>query len=239
MRYEWGDPAPPVFSDRRDAGRRLGARLRSMHLTGDLLVAGLPRGGVPVAYEIARALAAPLDVLVVRKVGLPGQSELAMGAIASGGVRILNRPVIAAARVPMHVFDEVAAREQAELVRREQRYRGGRPEIDPAGRHVVLVDDGLATGSSMMVAIEALRRRGAGEITVAVPVGPPDTCQEVAALADRTVCLVQPADFRAVGQWYIDFSPTTDEEVESLLRWAQQPPAGGGRLPPEPGSRPA
>jgi predicted phosphoribosyltransferase len=177
----------------------------------------IPRGGVPVAYEVAKALAVPLDVIVVRKLGLPGQPELAMGAIASGGVRVLNEDVVRALRIPERTIDSVAALETAGLERRERSYRGERPAEDPTGRTVILVDDGLATGSSMQAAIAALRARGAASIVVAVPVGPPSTCLEISRLADELVCLKHPAFFAAVGEWYADFNPTTDDEVRQLL----------------------
>ena len=203
------------FADRREAGRRLAAELADVAGTARLAVLGIPRGGVPVAFEIARALAAPLDVLIVRKLGLPEQPELAMGAIASGGVRILNPEVTR--HVSAEVLESVAAAEAAELERRERAYRGGRPALDLAGRPLVLVDDGLATGASMKAAIAALRRRSVTSITVAVPVAPASTATEVEGMVDRLTCLVRSDVFFGVGQWYQDFSPTSDEEVRSLL----------------------
>lgn len=205
------------FRDRYDAGKRLAARLVDYRNRPDAVVMAIPRGGVPVGYEVAKALAIPLDVIVVRKLGLPGQPELAMGAIASGGVRVLNPEVVRAIRIPDGIIDSVAARETVELERRERVYRGEWAGEDPTGKTVILVDDGLATGSSMEAAIAALRARKAGSIVVAVPVGPPSTCREVARLADGLVCLNQPAYFAAVGEWYADFAPTTDEEVRQLL----------------------
>ncbi len=205
------------FRHRAEAGKRLAARLVRYRNRPDVLVMAIPRGGVPVAYEVAKALAAPLDVIVVRKLGLPGQPELAMGAIASGGVRVLNQDVVGALRIPERIIDSVAALETAELERRERVYRGERPAEDPTGRTVILVDDGLATGSSMQAAIAAQRARGAASIVVAVPVGPRSTCLEIARLADGLVCLKQPAVFAAVGEWYADFNPTTDDEVRQLL----------------------
>jgi putative phosphoribosyl transferase len=205
------------FRDRHEAGKQLAARLVRYRNRTDVLVAAIPRGGVPVAYEVAKALAVPLDVIVVRKLGLPGQPELAMGAIASGGVRVLNQDVVRALRIPERTIDSVAALETAELERRERLYRGERPAEDPTGRTVILVDDGLATGSSMQAAIAAQRARGAASIVVAVPVGPRSTCLEIARLVDGLVCLKQPAFFAAVGEWYADFSPTTDDEVRQLL----------------------
>ena len=205
------------FRHRLDAGKRLAVRLVRYRNRPDVLVMAIPRGGVPVAYEVAKALAVPLDVIVVRKLGLPGQPELAMGAIASGGVRVLNEDVVRALRIPERTIDSVAALETAELERRERSYRGERPAEDPTGRTVILVDDGLATGSSMQAAIAALRARGAASIVVAVPVGPPSTCLEISRLADELVCLKHPAFFAAVGEWYADFNPTTDDEVRQLL----------------------
>jgi putative phosphoribosyl transferase len=205
------------FRDRHEAGKRLAARLVRYRNRPDVLVAAIPRGGVPVAYEVAKALAVPLDVIVVRKLGLPGQPELAMGAIASGGVRVLNQDVVRALRIPERTIDSVAALETAELERRERLYRGERPAEDPTGRTVILVDDGLATGSSMQAAIAAQRARGAASIVVAIPVGPRSTCLEIARLVDGLVCLKQPAFFAAVGEWYANFSPTTDDEVRQLL----------------------
>jgi putative phosphoribosyl transferase len=205
------------FRDRHEAGKRLAARLVRYRNRPDVLVMAIPRGGVPVAYEVAKALAVPLDVIVVRKLGLPGQPELAMGAIASGGVRVLNQDVVRALRIPERTIDSVAALEAAELERRERLYRGERPAEDPTGQTVILVDDGLATGSSMQAAIAAQRARGAASIVVAVPVGPRSTCLEIARLVDGLVCLKQPAFFAAVGEWYADFNPTTDDEVRQLL----------------------
>jgi predicted phosphoribosyltransferase len=205
------------FRNRAGAGRALAARLG--HLAGDptLIVLALPRGGVPVAYEVARALGAPLDVLLVRKLGVPQQPELAMGAIAAGGVRVLHQAVVDALGITPDVIDAVAAWEGAELVRREQSYRSGRPPLEVAGRPVVVVDDGLATGSTMRAAVAALRALQAGRIVVAVPVGARETCRELAGEADEVVCVEAPANFQAVGQWYDDFRPTTDDEIRALL----------------------
>lgn len=205
------------FGDRADAGRILSADLAHLAGRDDVVVLGLPRGGVPVAYEVACALRAPLDVFLARKLGVPGQPELAMGAIASGGVLVLHQAVIDALAIGPEALEEVAAREGAELARREQAYRTGRPPLDVAGRTVVVVDDGLATGATMRAAITALRARLAGRIVVAVPVGPRETCEEMAREADEVVCSRMPRSFQAVGQWYDDFSPTTDEEIGALL----------------------
>ena len=188
----------------------------------DVVVLALPRGGVPVAYEVARALEAPLDVFLVRKLGLPGYGELAMGAIASGGVRVLNEDVVSWYRIPADVIEEVVRREQAELERREGAYRDGRPPIELRNRVAILVDDGLATGSTMKAAVEAVRAHAPAKVVVAVPVGAADTCQEFSELADETVCARAPARFAAVGEWYQDFSQTTDDEVRELLHGAPE-----------------
>ena len=205
------------FANRREAGVELAQRLERYKGSADVVVLALPRGGVPVAYEVARAIHAPLDIFLVRKLGLPGHEELAMGAIASGGVRVLNSNVLEWYTVPAEVIDAVAQREQAELERRERAYRNDRPPVSVAGRIVVLVDDGLATGSTMKAAVEAVRARGPARIVVAVPVGAADTCRDFAYVADEIVCARAPTDFRAVGLWYRDFSQTTDDEVHQLL----------------------
>ena len=211
-----------MFADRRDAGRRLAVLVREAVPPSEApVVLGLPRGGVPVAAEVAAALGAPLDVFVVRKLGVPGQEELAMGAIASGGVRVLNTEVDA----PQDVVAEVQRREQAELERRERRYRGDRPAPDVAGRTVVVVDDGVATGSTARVAAEVTRLRGARRIVLAVPVGPPDVAERFASVVDEVVCLVRPRGFRAVGAAYDSFEATSDEEVEEILQAASPPGA--------------
>lgn len=213
------------YRDRRHSGRELARHLG--HLKGqNVVVLALPRGGVPVAFEVARALDAPLEVFVVRKLGLPGHPEYAMGAIASGGVRVLNDEVVRLYGVPERVVDAIVSQEQLELERREQVYRDGRSPLDVRGRTVVLTDDGLATGSTMRAAVEAVRALGAARIIVAVPVGSPDSCREFAAIADEIVCARAPEHFAAVGQWYDDFRQTTDEEVRELLRAAQSEPAG-------------
>lgn len=208
------------FVNRNDAGRRLASKLSSYADRRDVVVLGLPRGGVPVAYEVARALHAPLDVFVVRKLGVPGQEELAMGAIASGDVRVLNEDVVSMLHIPDRVIDAVAARELIELQRRERVYRGGRPPTLLKGRTVVLVDDGLATGSTMRAALAALRRKDPARIVVAVPVGPAETCAAVEAEADEVICAETPDPFYSVGGSYRDFSETTDEEVHEWLERA-------------------
>ena len=217
------------FRDRADAGRALAARLGQLAAHDDVLVLGLPRGGVPVAHEVASALGAPLDVLVARKLGAPGQSELAMGAVAAGGVRVLHPAVVDALAVRPEVVDQIGRRAGAEGARREQPYRRGRPPLDVAGRVVVVVDDGLATGSTMRAAVAALRVQGPQRIVVAVPVGAPETCEQLAAEADEVVCLEMPRGFRAVGQWYDDFSQTTDDEIRALLGLSTR---SGGRSGP-------
>ena len=217
------------FRNRRDAGRRLAAELRTYANRTDVIVLALPRGGVPVGYEVATALDVPLDVFVVRKLGLPWHEELAMGALASGGVRILDDDLIRVARVSTEDIERVTAAEQVELERRERRYRGDRPFPDLTGKTVLLVDDGLATGSTMRAAVAALRQEVPRRIVVAVPVAAPATCDAFRDIADDIVCAVTPEPFRAVGLWYDDFSQTTDEEVHELLVQAGGPP--GSRRP--------
>ena len=208
------------FRDRTEAGRLLAATLQEYANRDDVVVLALPRGGVPVAFEVAKALNAPLDVFVVRKLGLPGQEELAMGAIASGGARVLNRDLIRALSVPNEMIDLVTQQEQRELERREREYRDGRPPIDVLGKTVILVDDGLATGSSMRAAVLALKQKEPAQVVVAVPVAPRDSCTELQSVADKVVCAVTPEPFWGVGQWYEDFSQTSDEEVRELLKRA-------------------
>jgi putative phosphoribosyl transferase len=181
-------------------------------------VLALPRGGVPVAFEVAESLGAPLDIFLVRKLGMPGHPEYAMGAIASGGVRVLSEDVVRAYGIPPSAIDTIARKEQQELERREREYRRGTALTDLRGRTVILVDDGLATGSTMRAAVEAVRQLGPSRVVVAVPVGSPSTCQEFADVTDETVCARTPEPFSAVGQWYLDFSQTTDDEVQTLLR---------------------
>ncbi len=210
------------FADRRDAGRRLARALAHLAGTPGLLVLALPRGGVPVAYEVARALDAELDLMLVRKLGTPGQPELAMGAIASGGVEVLNPRVVAALGIPDALIRETARREYRELKRREHAYRGDRPPPAIEGRTVILVDDGLATGSTMRAAVQALKTQNPARIVVAVPVAPPDTLATLAEEVDEAIALLTPDHFAAVGQWYHDFSQTSDQEVIELLQkaWA-------------------
>jgi predicted phosphoribosyltransferase len=214
-----------VFEDRTEAGRWLAGRLASYAGRDDVIVLALPRGGVPVASEVARGLRAPMDVFLVRKLGLPGHEELAMGAIASGGVRVVNEDVTRSLRVADSVIDEVAAREQRELERRESAYRGQRPFPDVAGKAVILVDDGLATGSTMRAAAAAVRLMKPARIVVAVPVAAADSCAQVGREVDEVVCGDTPEPFYAVGRWYRDFSETTDDEVRALLEAAQAPQA--------------
>ena len=206
------------FRDRDEAGRHLGAALSGRFGNrDDILVLALPRGGVPIAYEVARALRAPLDVFIVRKLGLPGHEEFAMGAIASGGVRVLNDEAFSQMTIPPHVVDAVATREMRELERRERSYRGSKPPLDVRGKTVIVVDDGLATGSTMRAAVRALRQMEPAAIIVAVPVAAVQTCSEFRSEADDIVCLRTPEPFQAVGLWYEDFTQTTDEEVHDLL----------------------
>ena len=196
----------------------------------DVLVLALPRGGVPVAYEVARALGAPLDVYLVRKLGVPGQEELAMGAIASGGARVLNEAVVDPLRIPPRVIDAVATAELRELMRRERIYRGNRPAPEVRGCTVILVDDGLAMGATMRAAVAALRQQQPARIVIAVPVAAPSTCDELRAEVDEIVSATTPEPFYAVGLWYEDFAPTTDDEVRSLLeRAAHEQPAAPQR----------
>jgi predicted phosphoribosyltransferase len=208
---------PRPFDDRRQAGIALARSLSRYERRADVVVLGLPRGGVPVGYEIARALNAPLDVFVVRKLGVPGHRELAMGAIASGGVRVLNDPVIRACRISPSAIEKVAAEEEIELERRERAYRGERSAIEIEGKIVVLVDDGLATGSTMKAAVESARLRRPARVVVAVPVGAAETCHHLADFADEIVCLHTPTFFEAVSQCYVDFTETSDDEVRALL----------------------
>lgn len=204
------------FADRHEAGQRLAAELMGF-VDERPVVLGLPRGGVPVAYEVARALEAPLDVLVVRKLGCPWQPELGLGAIGEDGVRLLNRDLIRRADVSAQELEAVARREGRELERRVERYRQGRPGVDLSGRNVLVIDDGLATGFTAKVGIEVVRRRGAKRVVLAVPVAPPDTVVELREVADEVICLEAPARFGSIGAFYADFSQTTDAEVAGLL----------------------
>jgi putative phosphoribosyl transferase len=213
------------FRNRTEAGQMLATTLREFANRDDVVALALPRGGVPVGFEVAKALHASLDVFVVRKLGLPGQEELAMGAIASGGARVLNGELIRALRIPEEVLDQVTREEQRELERREREYRDGRPPIEVGGKTVILVDDGLATGSSMRAAVLALKQKEPAQVVVAVPVAPADSCHELQSVADRVVCAVTPQPFLGVGQWYEDFSQTSDEEVRELLRQAGDLPS--------------
>ena len=209
-----------MYRDRLEAGRHLAFQLAPKYRgRQDVVVLALPRGGVPVALPVALVLEAPLDVFTVRKLGVPGNEELAMGAIARGGIRVLHDS-LQGRGIPDAVIDAVAAQEQRELERRERAYRGDRPYPDVAGKTVILIDDGLATGSSMRAAARALRRLGPGRIVIAVPVGAPETCDELQDEADEVVCAQTPDAFRAVGEWYQDFRQTSDEEVRDLLATA-------------------
>lgn len=210
------------FENRTEAGRKLAEELASYGGEKNLLILALPRGGVPVAFEVAKALRAPLDVFVVRKLGVPGQEELAMGAIASGGVQVLNEEVIS----HLGIFDEVIARvsanEQQELERREFTYRSGRAAPEIAGKTVILVDDGLATGATMRAAVEAVRAQRPRKLIVAVPTGTPETCGLLKRMVDKVICLITPVPFGGVGAWYRDFSQTSDREVQQLLKEAEE-----------------
>ena len=212
-----GYTSPRIYRNRQEAGVTLAGQLKQYANRDDVVVLGLPRGGVPVAYEVASALGAPLDVFVVRKLGVPGQSELAMGAIAGGGVRVLNPDVVTWYGLSTAVIDKVARAEQDELERREHAYRNGRSPVPLEGRVVLIVDDGLATGSTMRAAVRAVRQFKPARVVVAVPVGASETCRTLGNEADEVVCVDMPEPFSAVGQWYEDFSQTTDEEVRRLL----------------------
>lgn len=208
---------PQRFRNRTDAGRRLAEKLAAYADRPDVLVLALPRGGVPVGYEVSRALGAPLDVFLVRKLGVPGYEELAMGAVASGGVRVLNDEIVRGLGISEDEIDAAVARELQELARRERLYRGDRPPPDVAGRTVILVDDGLATGATMRAAVAASRQQHPARIVVAVPTASLDTCEALKAEADDVICAMTPEPFFAVGHWYEDFTQTTDNEVRELL----------------------
>jgi predicted phosphoribosyltransferase len=205
------------FKDRQDAGWQLAARLRGFAGRADVVVLALPRGGVPIAHEVARELGAPLDLFLVRKLGVPGHPELAMGAIAEGGVEVLSDDLIRELGIPPALVEQVAVHERLELDRRDRSYRDGRPLIQVRDRVVILVDDGLATGSTMQAAATALRRLDPARIVIAVPVGAADTCERLQRYADEVICLATPEPFEAVGLWYESFSQTTDDEVRALL----------------------
>jgi putative phosphoribosyl transferase len=217
------------FADRRDAGRQLAAKLSRYRGRSNVVVLALPRGGVPVAFEIAESLDAPLDIFVVRKLGMPDHPEFAIGAIASGGVRVVNEDAIRWYQIPGRVIDAVAREELVELERREREYRAGRPLVDLRDRTVILVDDGLATGATMRAAVQAVRAHRPARVVVAVPVGAPDTCEAFADITDETVCARTPEPFSAVGLWYRNFSQTTDEEVRDLLQQHAQRVLAGRR----------
>lgn len=206
-----------LFTDRYDAGKKLAGLLAKYADRADGYILALPRGGVPVGYEVAQALHIPLDLFIVRKLGVPGQEELAMGAIATGGVRVLNSDVIRAIGIPETVVDSVTRREEEELTRREEQYRGNRPYPDLDDRTVILVDDGLATGASMYAAVLALRHNEPAKIVVAVPVAAPEVCESFERVVDEIICAATPTPFYGVGAWYDDFSQTSDEEVRHLL----------------------
>lgn len=220
-----------IFRDRRHAGQVLASALER-YAGDDVVVLALPRGGVPIAFEVAARLGSPLDVFVVRKLGVPGHEELAMGAIASGGVQVLSDELVARLQITGEQIEEVVARERTELARRERAFRGDRPPLEVAGRTVILIDDGLATGATMRAAVEGLRKLGPERVIVAVPVGAPETCAELRDEVDELVCLMTPSPFWGVGNWYDDFTQTTDDEVHGLLvpSIVEQPAraAGGG-----------
>ena len=210
-----------IFRNRSDAGQYLATKLLRYKGREDVLVLALPRGGVPVAFEVAQVLQVPMDIFLVRKLGVPGHEELAMGAIATGGVRVLNEDTVNYLGIPPEVIDSIAEMELKELKRRENAYRGSRPEPNVKGKTVILIDDGLATGSTIRAAAQALRRQDPAWIIVAVPVSAPETCDEYRIGVDEIVCAVTPKRFLGVGRWYLDFSQTTDEEVRDLLELAR------------------
>jgi predicted phosphoribosyltransferase len=221
------------FRDRQDAGARLALELEGYAERPDVVVLALPRGGVPVGYEVATRLALPLDVMVVRKLGVPGHSELAMGAIASGGVQVVDGSITSALRISSEDFQAVLVAERAELERRERLFRDDRPPLDVHDKTVILVDDGLATGATMRAAVEGLRRRGPAEIVIAVPVGSADICDALRPLVDDITCLLQPMDLYAIGLWYREFSQTSDSEVRALLDAARRALEGTTRAAPD------
>jgi len=217
------------FKDRVQAGQYLAERLPQYANAPDAVVLGLPRGGVVVAAEVARILGLPLDIFLVRKLGVPGYEELAMGAIASGGVRVMNEDVLRRISISDGAIESVTRKEEQELIRREEVYRGNRPQLDVKGLTVILIDDGLAAGATMRAAVKALRRQGPKRLVVAVPTAAPDTCDDFRAEVDEILCAMTPTPFHAVGAWYEDFSQTTDEEVQELLKAAQRAEKGGGK----------
>jgi putative phosphoribosyl transferase len=206
-----------IFRDREHAGQKLAEKLTEYADRGDVLVLALPRGGVPVAYEVAKALIAPLDVFLVRKLGVPGHEELAMGAIASGGTRVLNETVVGPLHIPAEVIDAVAEKEERELLRRESEYRNSLPPLQISGHTVILIDDGLATGATMRAAAQAIKKLEPRRLVIAVPVSAAETCDELEAEADAIICATMPQPFYGVGMWYRDFSQTSDQEVKELL----------------------
>lgn len=214
------------FHDRAAAGQALANNLGHYQHTPDLLVFGLPRGGVPVAYEVARALGAPLDVFVVEKIGVPGHEELALGALASGGIRVLNGDVVQHLSLSQKEIDALTREEQQQVTRREQRYRDDQPAPTITGRTIILVDDGLATGATMRAAIAAVRQQQPARVVVAVPVAAPQVCDEMRQEADEVVCVRTPSTFGGVGAWYVDFRQTTDDDVQQLLVRARPMPSG-------------
>ena len=211
----------PYFRDRHDAGRQLTDKIRAESVPSNPIVLALPRGGVPVAFEVAQALHAPLDIFLVRKLGMPGHEELAIGAIASGGVRVLNREIMQASDLPREVVDAITEREQRELERREQAYRGDRPPPDLRGAAVFLIDDGLATGATMRAAVVALKQQEPARIVVAVPIAAPETCIEFRDIVDEIICAVTPEPFVSIGMWYEEFPQMTDDEVRDYLERAR------------------
>jgi putative phosphoribosyl transferase len=212
-----------IFKDRKDAGQFLARRLTKYRNRDDVVVLALPRGGVPVAYEVARALNAPLDIFLVRKLGVPGFEEYAMGAIASGGIRVLNEALVSQLEIPVKLVDEATAREFTELERQERLYRGARKPLDVTGQTVIIVDDGMATGSTMRAAVRALRKKGPKKIVIAVPVGEREVCNSFKQEVDTVViCAMMPEPFNAVGVFYLNFAQITDAEVQALLRQAVQ-----------------
>jgi predicted phosphoribosyltransferase len=211
-----------LCKDRRDAGRKLAEKLSAYADQPDVIVLALPRGGVPVAYEVSMALNAPMDIFLVRKLGLPGHEELAIGAIASGGTRVLNEEIVHTLGVNRNVIDMVARQEQQELERREQKYRGDRPPIEVKGKTVILIDDGLATGASMRAAVAGLRTRNPARLVAAVPTAAPETCQAFESEVDEMICATTPQPFYGVSRWYKDFSQTTDLKVRLLLQEANR-----------------